>query len=124
VLNNRPTSSLAQLVPGSSDALTLEKTAAVLMTKFELLWETFLVNRGTFFSFMDLYLERWLHSDQLVTLTTVTPPIQVRLQGITPEHGLLRTVPEDPRVARSQPYVDLQPDGNSFDMLTGLIQVK
>ena len=63
-------------------------------------------------------------SDQLVTLTAVTPPMQVRLVGITPDHGLLRTVPEDPRVARSQPYVDLQPDGNSFDMLTGLIQVK
>lgn len=59
-----------------------------------------------------------------MTLATVTPPIQVRLIGLTPEHGLLRTVPEDPQVARNHPYVDLQPDGNSFDFLTGLIQVK
>jgi len=59
-----------------------------------------------------------------VTLTTETPPIQVRLVDIVPEHGFLRTVPEDPKVARSRPYVDLQPDGNSFDILKGLIQVK
>ncbi len=62
VLNHRPTTSLVQLMPDASDALTLERTAAILMTKFEVLWEKFLVNRGSFFSFMDLYLERWLHS--------------------------------------------------------------
>jgi len=124
VLNSRPTTSLAQLMQGPSNALTLEKTAAILMTKFEVLWEEFLVNKGTFAPFRNLYLERWLHSDQLVTLTTETPPIQVRLVDIVPEHGFLRTIPEDPKVARSRPYVDLQPDGNSFDIMKGLIQVK
>ncbi len=62
VLNSRPTTSLAQLMQGPSDALTLEKTAVILMTKFEVLWEEFLVNRGTFAPFRNLYLERWLHS--------------------------------------------------------------
>ena len=52
----------------------------------------------------------------------------VRICGITPDHGLLRTLPE-----RNQPgqpgripegFIDLQPDGNSFDLMAGLIKVK
>ncbi|KAF8327396.1 class II aaRS and biotin synthetase [Cantharellus anzutake] len=124
VLNDRPTTSLAQLIPSPPNSLTLERTTAVLIAKFEQFWEEFLNNKGSFSTFMDLYLERWLHSDQLVTLASATPPIKVRLVGITADHGLLRAVPEDRGVARVQPYIDLQPDGNSFDMLKGLIQVK
>jgi biotin--protein ligase len=45
---------------------------------------------------------------------------EVRIVGITTDHGLLRTEPLDGRGG----YVDLQPDGNSFDMLKGLITVK
>jgi biotin--protein ligase len=60
-----------------------------------------------------------------VTLTTVTPPIKVRLVGITPDHGLLRTVPEElgDKVSEND-YVDLRPDGNSFDLMNGLISTK
>ena len=61
--------------------------------------------------------------DQEVTLTTVTPPRKVRIIGITPDHGLLRTLPEPGR-AGSVEYIDLQPDGNSFDLLAGLIKTK
>ena len=61
--------------------------------------------------------------DQEVTLTTVTPPRKVRIVGITPDHGLLRTLPEPGRDG-SMEYIDLQPDGNSFDLLTGLIKTK
>ncbi len=72
-------------------------------------------------------------SDQLVTLATVTPPIQVRITGITLDYGLLRTIPE--RRILSNPYfsygggskeeyIDLQPDGNSFDMMSGMIKSK
>ncbi len=70
-----------------------------------------------------------MNSDQLVTLTTTDSPTRVRIIGITTDHGLLRTVPErgsafEP-VARWQPeYIDLQPDGNSFDLMARLIRVK
>jgi biotin--protein ligase len=42
--------------------MTLERTAAVIMVKFEKMWATFCEHGGSFDPFMDLYLERWLHS--------------------------------------------------------------
>jgi biotin---protein ligase len=58
-----------------------------------------------------------------VTLTTVSPPLKVRILGITDDHGLLRTVPEG-REPKEGQFIDLQPDGNSFDMMAGLIKRK
>jgi biotin--protein ligase len=68
---------------------------------------------------------RFPPSDQVVTLTTVTPPMKVRILGITPNHGLLRTVPETSgwNIGEKE-YVDLQPDGNSFDIMAGMIKAK
>jgi biotin---protein ligase len=71
-----------------------------------------------------------INSDQLVTLTTVDPPIPVRIAGITHDHGLLRTIPERTgwnnrwRRGAHDEYIDLQPDGNSFDIMMGLIKAK
>ena len=100
---------------------------------------------------MDLYLKRWIHSfvfcfssiccsatlthhiffffdrDQVVTLTTTIPHRQVRVVGITEDHGLLRTIPERSgtgRLGSTVEYVDLQPDGNSFDLMANLIKSK
>ena len=70
------------------------------------------------------------HSDQLVTLTTVDPPVPVRIVGITHDHGLLRTLPErtgwgvSARHGADAGYIDLQPDGNSFDIMMGLIKAR
>lgn len=63
-----------------------------------------------------------LFSGQLVTLTTTIPPQVVKIQCITADHGLLRTLPEGE--TGSKAFIDLQPDGNSFDMLVGLIKTK
>ncbi len=71
-----------------------------------------------------------IHSDQLVTLTTVNPPVPVRIMGITHDHGLLRTIPErtgwnmNAQHGADDGYIDLQPDGNSFDIMLGLIKAK
>jgi biotin---protein ligase len=85
--------------------------------------------------------------DQRVTLTTVDPPRPVRIVGITPDYGLLRTVPERSGLSggnvghvglgtatqfsryvypggEQREYIDLQPDGNSFDLMAGLIKAK
>lgn len=67
----------------------------------------------------------YFYSDQLVTLTTMTPPKAVRITGITSDHGLLRTVPERTGWSSGDgSFIDLQPDGNSFDIMAGLIKSK
>ncbi|KAG1835403.1 hypothetical protein DFJ58DRAFT_202125 [Suillus subalutaceus] len=71
--------------------------------------------------YVDIYclLTRDSDRDQLVTLTNRTPHRSVRIVGITPDHGLLRTVPMG-----CGEFIDLQPDGNSLDMMKGLISTK
>jgi biotin--protein ligase len=119
----------------------MEDTAACIVSQFEKMWTIFVNERGSFDRFMDLYLERWLHSyvlpfplitkvlsdcrDQLVTITTVNPPQIVRIAGITKDHGLLRTVPERTGWSSgASEFIDLQPDGNSFDLMSGMIKTK
>ncbi|KAL5537063.1 BPL1 [Sanghuangporus sanghuang] len=127
VFSPSPMTSLVQLIPAGLDNtnLSMERTLAVIMATFDKMWSKF-STEASFDPFMDLYLERWLHSDQLVTLTTVDPPAAVRIVGITPDHGLLRTMPEAKgyRSFRGDEYIDLQPDGNSFDLMAGLIKAK
>ena len=80
--------------------------------------------------------------NQEVTLTTTEPNMRLKILGITPDHGLLRCTPlnshktiyerddySDDRTTRmgkkvDSGYVDLQPDGNSFDLMSGLIKRK
>jgi biotin---protein ligase len=60
----------------------------------------------------------------VVTLTTTTPHKRVRVVGITSDYGLLRTVPERGSYDSPDGFIDLQPDGNSFDLMAGLIMTK
>ncbi|KAJ8596280.1 class II aaRS and biotin synthetase [Rhizopogon salebrosus TDB-379] len=122
VLNEPPIASLAQLTPSDSftSGLSVERAAAAVLTSFERIWDSFLQQEEQGFQpFMDQYLRSWLHSDQLVTLATRTPHRSVRIIGITPDYGLLRTMP-----LNGGEFIDLQPDGNSFDMMKGLISTK
>lgn len=63
--------------------------------------------------------------DQRVTIESTGQV--VKIVGITPDHGMLRTVPVDvdrsgrEGGARTKAFVDLQPDGNGFDMLKSLL---
>ena len=72
-------------------------------------------------------------------MTTVTPSQRVKIVGITPDYGLLRTLPIGQSdyggfggqgyggyggSRQSSPFIDLQPDGNSFDIMAGLIKSK
>ena len=78
-------------------------------------------------------------SNEVVEVTTVTPPQRVKIVGITPDYGLLRTLPIGQSNTggyggleyggyggfhQSSPFIDLQPDGNSFDIMAGLIKSK
>jgi biotin---protein ligase len=133
--------------------LDAETVLALVLTEFERLWTAFVAGRGSWAPFEEAYLDMWMHSyvflsphvydfyarlmngctkrsDQLVTLTTVDPPVPVRIVGITHDHGLLRTIPERTGWGRGarhgvdDEYIDLQPDGNSFDIMMGLIKTK
>ena len=70
----------------------------------------------------------FLNRDQSVTVTTTQPHRRVRIAGITLDHGLLRTVPEREawisRASGDEDFIDLQPDGNTFDLMSGLIMAK
>lgn len=131
VLNKPPVASLEQLaeeaVGGNghtSPNLCVERVAAAVLASFERIWDSFLEEEERGFEpFLDRYTSKWVHSNQIVTLTTTTPHTTVRIEGITTDYGLLRTVPLDD-ASRSSQYIDLQPDGNSFDMMKGLIKVK
>jgi len=127
VLNLPPITSLAQLQSAAHTNLSIERAAACIIAKFESMWTIFMNEKGSFEPFMYLYLNRWLHSDQLVTLTTIVPHKQVRIVGITKDHGLLRTTPEHTGLSKfdaALEYIDLQPDGNSFDLMANLIKLK
>ncbi|GAA5964359.1 hypothetical protein JCM3765_006388 [Sporobolomyces pararoseus] len=137
--NPKPTTSLNELVDlhnrrtGSTLApFAPEVLLALILSKFGTMWETFQV-RG-FEPFVDPYLRRWIHSDQRVTLEANNQP--VRIVGITPDHGLLRTVPINvdrmgnevfgggASLAGQPQFIDLQPDGNRFDLMKGMLYAR
>ncbi|KAF9003960.1 biotin-ligase [Cyathus striatus] len=63
LLNSPPITSVAQLLtPEDRKILTIERTAAAIMAKFESMWNKFVSEHGSFDPFMNLYLKRWLHS--------------------------------------------------------------
>lgn len=76
-------------------------------------------------------LSHGIYSDQRVTIASTGQV--VKIVGITPNHGLLRTVPVNLDRNGKEVYdggmgqtqsIDLQPDGNSFDMTQGLLKSK
>ncbi|KAL9939054.1 hypothetical protein V8E36_001867 [Tilletia maclaganii] len=127
--------------------LSQEEFGGGVLATFERLWTVF-EQAGSFRPFVDAYKEVWLHSDQLATLTDTDPPTPIRIVGISSDYGFLRATPASStltsasqgawgegggsggggsgrfsRTADGQ-WIDLQPDGNSFDMLQNLIKRK
>ena len=78
------------------------------------------VEEGRLDEVKQLYYQHWLHGGQVVTVTTREgeEPVEVEVVGID-DYGYL--------VARKQEdgeTVTLHPDGNSFDMMKGLVMPK
>ncbi|KAF9125920.1 biotin holocarboxylase synthetase [Linnemannia schmuckeri] len=131
--NPNPTTSINHLIryhnkkTGKNLSLfTQETLLAHILVKLEQMYNTFLHGNGTGFAQLEqTYYKRWLHTNAFVTLTTMTPHRRVRIQGITLDYGLLKTVgvDEQGRDIVGEEF-RLQPDGNSFDMLKGLISTK
>lgn len=151
-LNARPTTSLSDLIEAYNKShpdqkplptISQERFAGAILATFERMWNTFLRNGGSFTPFVEAYRRAWLHSDQETLLSDTVPPTRARIVGITSDHGLLRCIPihSDGTTSFGQIYaeselawgssavsagrfIDLQPDGNSFDMLQNLIRRK
>jgi biotin---protein ligase len=121
--NPEPTISLQQVL--HSTELTVENVLAAVLVQFERMHRHLLEsaqNRENeyFAPFTESYHKRWLHSGHSVDIHTSTAPGgQARILGIDPTTGLLRA-----QLADSKEIIQLQPDGNSFDMMRGLIFAK
>lgn len=150
-LNPRPTTSLSDLIQAYNskqndpaqhlDVVSQERFAGAILATLERMWNTFVGAGGNFSPFVEAYRRAWLHSDQETLLSDTVPPTRARIVGITSDYGLLRCVPIPdgptafvpadtfspaswgPSKASGQ-WIDLQPDGNSFDMLQNLIRRK
>ncbi|KAH8928383.1 class II aaRS and biotin synthetase, partial [Atractiella rhizophila] len=128
--NPRPTTSINELIEYQNrnlpretapiPALTQEELLARVLIKFEIMYRSFISTQGDFRPFLDSYIQHWLHrhhSDQLVTIEETDE--KVIIKGITEDSGLLRT-----ESVASRQIIDLQPDGNTFDMMRGLLKTK
>ncbi|KAI8324848.1 class II aaRS and biotin synthetase [Martensiomyces pterosporus] len=124
VANPLPTTSINKLIHeynlnhGTSLALmSMEQALALITAKFEEFYRRFLIHG--FEPFLELYYKNWLHSDQLVTLVDQGYE-RAKVTGISPTSGLLLVK----SLANPGVTYSLQPDGNSFDMLQGMISRK
>ncbi|KAI8384435.1 biotin-protein ligase [Radiomyces spectabilis] len=116
--NAQPTVSINDVIKSHNPRLAkleAEDVLAGVIVTFENYYLEF-CEKGMGSWFLDTYYRRWLHSDKLVTLTT-HDNVRARIVGITKDWGMLEAVGVDD----SRQRYTLQPDGNSFDMLKGLI---
>ncbi|SJX64086.1 related to BPL1-biotin holocarboxylase synthetase [Sporisorium reilianum f. sp. reilianum] len=126
--------------------ITQEKLAGAILATFDSIWNVFLHNGGDFAPFVATYRRVWLHSDQQTTLTSDAirsggaegeGEESVRIVGISSDYGLLQAVPRtssvyageakawgDTEASQAAGIIQLQPDGNSFDMLQNLVKRK
>ncbi|CAG8647177.1 10508_t:CDS:2 [Cetraspora pellucida] len=125
--NSEPTISINQLITTynksvhSSKKLPLfsqEQFLSLILVNFENLYKEFYQNVHGPKSFLDIYYKRWLHSDQVVVLETHDNQ-KATILGITTDFGFLKAM-----IIDTNEIVMLQPDGNSFDMMKGLISRK
>lgn len=135
--NDQPTTSVRALVAEHAGAaaaaeVTQEACAGAALATLEAALRVWADASYTFRPFVHAYRAAWLHSDQTVTLPDDAAPR--RIVGVTSDYGLLRTVPLGAAVRAADAAawsdaavpgaVDVQPDGNSYDMLAGLVRRK
>ncbi|KAJ8026735.1 Biotin--protein ligase [Holothuria leucospilota] len=121
VANSKPTLCVNDLISDLNEKkqtdlkpLRVEEVIAWTMNVLEKMIEDF--QRDGHLSFCDRYYKKWLHSDMKVHLEKEDGP-QVTVIGLDGS-GYLEVKDEKGKL------ISLQPDGNSFDMLKNLIQMK
>ncbi|XP_046437557.1 biotin--protein ligase-like isoform X1 [Daphnia pulex] len=117
--NQRPTLCLNDLIRqvGETRPLSLEHFLAAVFNQLENLVDS--ISCGRLNQVLALYHQHWLHSKgtEVTVLTADDETVTAQILGID-EHGFLRVQP------REGPSITVHPDGNSFDMLNGLLVPK
>lgn len=129
VSNTAPTTSLNVVLTRMNELRKSQGLGPLPLFRHELLLAKLLHTMDQFYQvferlglapFLPLYYKRWFHTDQRVQLDAGDGNIrECQIQGITPDYGLL--VAKD---VRSGEILELQPDGNSFDIFKGLVYKK
>ncbi|CCG82966.1 putative Biotin apo-protein ligase [Taphrina deformans PYCC 5710] len=114
VFNPQPTISLNSFLP-ADEAICLEELFATVLVSISEHYQRFVASECSFASFEARYYELWLHNNQAVKLEVSGESGVVK--GINLTDGTLR-------VQGTNGDFGLQADGNSFDMMRGLIKVK
>ncbi|MFH4978710.1 hypothetical protein AB6A40_005419 [Gnathostoma spinigerum] len=115
VANSHPTVCLNDMLCNDrSFRLSVEKVIANVMNKFEYYIEVF--QSGGREAFLPHYYNYWLHSREEVKLAKTNEKLIIR--GLD-KHGFLEV-----RSRHTGKVMVVHPDGNSFDMMRGLITVK
>ncbi|KAI9481983.1 biotin holocarboxylase synthetase [Coemansia sp. RSA 989] len=124
VANALPTTSINSVIRDYNNAngtrletIPVERALALITAKFEELYRQFLA--FGFKPLLDAYYRNWLHTDQEVALTDRSYE-KARVIGISASDGQLQVC----SLSSPTTVYSLQPDGNSFDMLRGLISRK
>ena len=125
-LNNpKPTMCLNQIIEDNADEqlrpgkISLEHFVATVLNRLEELVN--LLAEGRLMDVLQLYQLHWLHAGALVTVQQQTGQFRARIVDID-EFGFLR-VSKESSDGREE-LVTVHPDGNSFDMLNGLLLPK
>ncbi|VDK52635.1 unnamed protein product [Anisakis simplex] len=119
VANSKPTVCINDMLPvDSGTEVTVEEFIANTLNKFEFYVNVFQTEGRS--AFLKYYYDYWLHSVEFsreeVTLAKTNEKVVVR--GLD-EHGFLEV-----RSRQSGRVMTVHPDGNTFDMMKGLISVK
>lgn len=122
VANAAPTTALNMAIEKLNTGLEFfsqERLLATYLTKLEANLSQF---RSCGFSpLMEKYKSYWLHNDQVVIVDGDHGKIRGKIKGITENYGLLIVNELGLGDRETSTQYELQPDGNSFEMFSGLI---
>lgn len=129
VSNSAPTTSLNLVLEKLNHIRTQKGLDPLPPYEHETLLAKIVFTMGQFYSvfqhlglrpFLPLYYKRWFHLSQQVRVDSGDGRTrECVIRGITPEYGLL--LAED---VKTRETLELQPDGNSFDIFKGLVYKK
>lgn len=133
VSNYAPSISLNTIVNKLNDGIRKTKNLPPLrhFTIEELLAKYYVIFGSMFTKFRlmgfsvfeELYYQRWLHSNKIVTLEQHNN-VKAKIIGISKDYGMLIVEEVDRNNKLVGKTYELQPDGNSFDMMKGLLKKK
>jgi biotin---protein ligase len=122
--NGHPTTSLLNIIPEGLSPLTHERLLANILATFSDMYRDFLADG--FKPFEARYYSKWLHQEQIVSIERGMA--RGRIEGISCHDGgsgglIVDEVDLDGRSLRKR-TVEVVADGNSFDMMKGLLRRK